>query len=231
MNRKVATRWRVLPDAQAVRDHAVQCIAQAAAEALAERGAFHIVLAGGSTPRAVYQALAGLQTDWLRWHVYYGDERCLPPEHAERNSQMAWQAWLVHVPLPAAQNHVMAAELGPVRAAERYASAVAGVRFDLVLLGLGEDGHTASLFPGNPLGNEPGAADVLPVSNAAKPPPERVSLSAMCLSRSRRVVFLVTGAGKREAVARWRAGEAIPAAQVGCEAGVEVLLEQAALPR
>ncbi len=230
MSRKVVTRWRVLPDALAVRDHAVQCIAQAAAKALTERGAFHIVLAGGSTPRAVYQALAGLQTDWQNWHVYYGDERCLPPEHAERNSQTAMQAWLAHVPLPAVQHHVIAAELGPERAAEQYAGAVAGVNFDLVLLGLGEDGHTASLFPGNPLGNEPGAADVLPVNNAAKPPSARVSLSVACLSRSRQVVFLVTGAGKREAVARWRAGEAIPAAQVRCEKGVEVLLEQAALP-
>lgn len=230
MSERVAAHWHVLPDALAVRDAALQRIAQAASQALAERGAFHIVLAGGSTPKAVYEALPALQTDWSRWHIYYGDERCLPPEHAERNSRMAWQAWLSRVAVPASQHHVMPAELGPERAADSYAASVSGVRFDLTLLGLGEDGHTASLFPGNPAGDEPGAPDVLAVSNAAKPPPERVSLSAACLSRSSAVIFLVTGAGKREAVQRWQSGGDIPAAHVRCAAGVDVLLERAVLP-
>lgn len=231
MSAQPATHWRVLLDTQAVCDTAIQRIAQAASQALAERGAFHIVLAGGGTPKAVYEALPALPTDWSRWHVYYGDERCLPPEHAERNSRMAWQAWLSQVAVPAGQHHIMPAELGPVRAAERYAGVVSGVRFDLTLLGLGEDGHTASLFPGNPLGDAAGSADVLAVSNAAKPPPERVSLSAACLSRSREVIFLVSGTGKRDAVRRWRAGEDIPAAHIHCGVGVDVLLESASLPQ
>lgn len=222
-------RWRVFADAAAVRDAAVIMIEQTAAAAIAARASFHIVLAGGTTPRAVYEQLRHLSTDWSKWHVYYGDERCLPVHDVERNSRMAQDAWLSHIAIPAAQQHVIPAEMGPVIGAGRYAPVVSGVMFDLVLLGLGEDGHTASLFPGHVLGDMPGAPDVLAVTDAPKAPAERVSLSAACLSRGRQVLFLVTGAGKRQAVSVWQTGGDIPACHIQCPAGVDVLAEQVSL--
>jgi 6-phosphogluconolactonase len=223
--------WRKYESAAALIDAAVADIRDSAAAAIGLRGEFHIVLAGGNTPRDVYRRLPELATDWSAWRVYFGDERCLPAGDPERNSRMAADAWLAHVPIPVTRVHAIPAERGPKPAAEAYAEVLRGIgTFDLVLLGLGEDGHTASLFPGRPWEGDPGNPDVIAVHGAPKPPPDRVSLTASRLSRSRRVLFLVTGAGKRAAVAAWRAGAAIPAAAVRPPAGPEVLVETANLP-
>lgn len=222
-------RWQWFDTEADVRQAARAAIAAAAAEAIRARGVFHVVLAGGSTPRAVYQSLRDLPTRWDAWHVYFGDERVLPADDPERNSTMAAAAWLDHVPIPAAQIHVIPAERGLNDAVAAYRALLAGVgTFDLVLLGLGEDGHTASLFPGHAWGAGADAPDVLAVEDAPKPPPRRVSLSAQRLSRARQVLFLVTGPAKREAVARWKRGENIPAAAIHCDNGVDVLLDRAA---
>lgn len=223
-------RWQIFPDAEALRDAAVAVIDQAARQAIAVRGEFHIVLSGGNTPRAVHERLASLKTDWSAWHIYFGDERCLPTDHPERNSYMAHDVWLDCVAIPPMQMHLIPAELGATRAAQEYAKVLHEVgEFDLVMLGLGEDGHTASLFPGHDWGTADDSPDVLAIHDAPKPPPERVSLSAVRLSRAHRVMFLVTGAAKREAVARWQAGEKLPASAIAPEGGVEVLVEVAAM--
>lgn len=209
---------------------AVKLIAEAASSAIEARGVFRIVLAGGSTPRAVYGALRDLVTPWPAWRIYFGDERCLPAEHADRNSRMASAAWLDDVPIPPGNVHPIPAELGPERGAAAYSRVLQEVDdFDLVLLGLGEDGHTASLFPGHDWGQAPGGPAALAVHDAPKPPSERVSLSAERLRRARQVVFLVTGAGKREAVTAWRAGEPIPAAAIAPSSGVDVLCDTGCL--
>jgi 6-phosphogluconolactonase len=201
----------------------------AAERAIGARGVFHLVLAGGATPRLLYESLVDAPAQWSRWQIWFGDERVLPADDPERNSVMARRAFLDHVPIPKAAVHVIPTERGLEAAAESYARELAGLGdFDLVLLGLGEDGHTASLFPGLPWGNEPGAPDVLAIDGAPKPPPARVSLSAARLSRAREVLFLVAGAGKREAVARWRRDEAIPAAAIEPAGGVDVLVDAAA---
>ncbi len=223
------TRWTVAKDRSDWLQRALTHVHAAEHEALGRAGAFHIVLAGGGTPLALYRALAQEDHDWRHWQVWFGDERCLPPDHPERNSVMVRQAWLDRVGIPAANVHVIPAELGAEAAAERYTQTLAGVGdFDLVLLGLGEDGHTASLFPGHDWGEAADAADALPVFAAPKPPPERVSLSARRLARARRVLFLTQGAGKREAVAAWRRGERIPAAAIQPPGGVDVLLDREA---
>lgn len=225
----MSTRWHVAADAADWLERALAYVAGAEAEALAARGAFHIVLAGGGTPETVYKALAEQDHDWPRWRVWYGDERCRPPEHDARNSRLAERAWLNRVALPRTNLCPMPAELGAQAGAEAYARQLAGVGpFDLVLLGLGEDGHTASLFPGHDWGEGADAGDVLAVFGAPKPPPERVTLSARRLSEARRVLFLVSGAGKRDAVAAWRAGGNIPAAAIRPAAGVDVLIDQSA---
>lgn len=223
------TRWQVLPDVASVQAAAYDLIAQAAREALAKRGAFHIVLAGGSTPRGLYAALRGLDTDWAGWHVYFGDERVLPADDPERNSRMARDAWLETSPIPSKQIHFIPTELGLEAAVRAYQTQLENTgTFDMVLLGLGEDGHTASLFPGDYWGEGDAAPDVLAVRGAPKPPPERVTLSAKRLSNSSRVLFLVTGQSKQGAVARWRQGDRIPASVVQSKMVVEVLLDAAA---
>jgi 6-phosphogluconolactonase len=144
---------------------------------------------------------------------------------------MARSAWLSRVAIEPAHVHAMPAELGANAGARRYAAALKEVGdFDLVLLGLGEDGHTASLFPGQALGDTPGAPDVLAVRDAPKPPAERISLSATRLSRARQVFFLVAGENKRAAVADWQGGESIPASRIRPASGVDVFLDSAALP-
>lgn len=230
------TRWHFSDSDSTWLGQALGFVARAEREALAARGEFHIVLAGGNTPRVVYEALARQAHDWSRWQVWFGDERCLPVEHPERNSLAARAlferieaaATDVNPPLPpfgkggSGRIHTIAAERGARAAATAYAEALVGVGdFDLVILGLGEDGHTASLFPGCTVEQ---AEDTVAVFDAPKPPPERVSLSADRLSRARHVLFLVSGAGKRDALARWQQGEPIPAATIQPEAGVDVLL-------
>ncbi len=208
----------------------MRAILDAARQAITERGVFRIALAGGTTPRKIYERLRNADADWAAWHVYFGDERCLPPEHADRNSRMAELAWLNHVPIPRGQIHPIHAESGAEAAAADYAQTLQGIGlFDLVLLGLGEDGHTASLFPGQNWGSAPDSPDALPVRNAPKPPPDRVSLSAHRLSGARQVMFLVTGASKRQAVKDWRNKINIPAAAIAPANGVDVFLQSTVL--
>ena len=221
-----AVRWDAVVDVAALRESACARILATAAEAIERDDRFLIVLAGGNTPQGVYQMLRDADTDWSRWHVYFGDERCVPAGDAERNSRMAAEAWLDHVPIPENQVHTLPAELGAQAAAQAYANTLRDVGdFDLVLLGLGEDGHTASLFPDHDWGTDANAADALAVVDAPKPPPQRVSLSARRLSRARSVLFMVTGEGKRDAVTRWRAGANIPARAIEPPTGVDVLVE------
>ena len=215
------TRWHITTD---IVTAALRWISASAALALHERGCFHLVLAGGNTPRDLYRRLQELQTDWSGWHIWFGDERCLPAADPARNSEMVNLAWLRQSAIPSRQIHVIPAELGAELAAADYLLQLRGLgKFDLVLLGLGEDGHTASLFPG--VADALAVADVIAVRNAPKPPPDRVSMSARRLSDSTAVLFLVAGIAKREAVSAWQSGAAIPAAAICPEAGVDVLIE------
>ncbi len=219
-------RWLPVADVAELERTACRLIVDASQRAIKERGEFLIVLAGGNTPRGVYRLLRKQSADWSRWNVYFGDERCLPAGDAGRNSKMAADEWLDHVPIPKDQVHPIPAELGATAAALAYAETLRNVsEFDLVLLGLGDDGHTASLFPGHDWGTSTDAPAVLAVFNAPKPPPERVSLSAARLSRAREVLFLIAGDDKRDAVARWRAGENIPARAIRPRGGIDVLVE------
>jgi 6-phosphogluconolactonase len=202
---------RVFEDAGALVTALADALCAEADRAIGARGVFHLVLAGGSTPIALYRALAARPAGDFRWHIWYGDERCLPPDHAERNSRMAEAAWLAGSAIPPENRLPIPAELGAEAAAADYAAVLAAVpSFDLVLLGMGEDGHTASLFPGHDWGAVPDSPAVLAVQDAPKPPADRVSLSAARLSDSRSVWFIISGEGKSDAVTRWRKGEGLP---------------------
>lgn len=224
-----------LPNAQAVFVHddldglsasVAQRIAELAAQAIAVRGVFHVALAGGETPRCCYEKLRHLPVDWTHVQVYFGDERCLPDGDVRRNDRMAREVLLEQVAIPSVNIHAIPAELGACEAAARYAAMLENVApLDLVLLGMGEDGHTASLFPGNPATDSMAAA--VPVFNAPKPPAERVSLGMGALNAARHRIFLVAGAGKRDALEQILRGKPLPAANV---AAAEWHLDRAALP-
>lgn len=224
-----------LPNAQAVFVHedpeglgtaVARRVAELAAQAIAARGMFHVALAGGETPRRCYEKLRRLPVDWEHVQAYFGDERCLPAGDARRNDTMARETLLKHVAIPQDNIHAIPAELGANEAAARYAALLESIApLDLVLLGMGEDGHIASLFPGNPATD--GKALAVAVFNAPKPPAERVSLGMATLNAARQRIFLVAGAGKREALGQILQRESLPAA---CVAAAEWHLDRAALP-
>jgi 6-phosphogluconolactonase len=195
-----------------VLDDAARCAAetaarfvQAAEAAIAARGRFFVSLAGGSTPKAAYQLLRMRKLDWEKIDVWFGDERCVPPDHKDSNFRMASEALLLHVP---AKVHRIEGELQPEEAARHYAQALAEVpRFDLVLLGMGPDGHTASLFPGTPALAERKrravAVHVTHLTGAGPPVPGdswRVTLSAPVLSLGREILIACPGADKAGAL-------------------------------
>ncbi len=185
-------------------------------EAIEERGRFAVVLAGGSTPKAAYELLARdyAQTiDWDGVHVFFGDERSVPPDHEDSNYRMAREALLDHVSVGSV--HRMRGELPPSEAAASYEDELRGFfgeeeppRFDLILLGIGEDGHTASLFP------ETSALEVtdrLVVANPVlKLDTTRITLTAPVLNAARAINFLVAGEGKAEALREILEGDADP---------------------
>jgi 6-phosphogluconolactonase len=219
--------FEVLDTAQAVASETARVIQAAAARSIALRGRFQLVLAGGRTPLVAYNLLVGEPADWDRWHILLGDERCLPADDRERNSVAATHAFLDRVPIPRDNLHWIAAERGPAAAALAYEATIGSrLPFDLVLLGMGEDGHTASLFPGQEI-----AADrlVVPVYNAPKPPPERVSLTPRALADCRALLILATGADKAPALAAWRAGADLPVSRVAALGGARVLVDRAAV--
>ena len=209
-------------DADAVAQFAATAVIEAAGAAIAARGVFHWALAGGTTPKRCYELLREAEIAWPNVHVWFGDERCLPAGDAGRNDLMADKALLNHVPIPETQVHRMAAELGPEVAAEQYEALLAAApAMDLILLGIGEDGHTASLFPGNPGLDDHRLA--IPVYNSPKPPSERVSMGYSVFNAAHRCLIMVSGKGKAAAMAHIRSGERLPVARV---ADSEWLIDQ-----
>lgn len=191
-------------------------IVEAAEGAIGKTGRFSLVLSGGSTPKALYELLAEApykdQVEWDKVHIFFGDERCVAPDHADSNYRMANEAMLSKLPIPPAQVHRMRGEIAPVDAAAEYDAllrsffAIDGP--DVVLLGLGDDAHTASLFPHTAALS---ADDKLCVSNwVEKLKATRLTMTASFLNRAHEVIFLVAGATKADAVRQVLEGESDP---------------------
>lgn len=212
------------PDEAAAR--AAQVIADAAAAARTIRGQAHVCLAGGSTPMRAYQLLGSLLDDWEFIHFWYGDERCVPFSDPDSNHGQA----MARLEVPKATVHPMPAELGPEAGARAYSEELGGAVLDVTLLGMGPDGHTASLFPDHPLLDATGVA--AGIEDSPKPPPQRITLTLPKLNESRRIVLLVTGAEKADALARVLAGadRATPASLLDRDK-LEVVADAAALSR
>jgi 6-phosphogluconolactonase len=169
--------------------------------AIAERGSCAVGLAGGRTPEPIYRALAsGSGVDWRRVDVFFGDERAVPPDHADSNYRMVRQALLSLVPIPASQVHRMEAERPDREAAAREYERALPPRLDVLVLGMGPDGHTASLFPGSAALDERRRL-VVPVVGA-KPPVERLTITPPVIEAARKVAVVATGEDKAAMVAR-----------------------------
>jgi 6-phosphogluconolactonase len=233
VNRGVRPEVHVVSDPDALTRTAAEEIARAADAAVAKRGRFLIALSGGSTPARLYALLASDafagRLEWSCVHVCWGDERCVPPDDPASNYGMARRALLDRVPLPAANVHRMRGEEVPAQAAVAYASelrtlaadAAVAPRFDLVLLGLGADGHTASLFPGTAAVRE---RQRWVVAHAvAAEPAWRITLSPVVINAAAEVLFLVSGADKATALRRVleepRQPDLLPAQVIAPESG------------
>ena len=159
-----------------------------------------ISLAGGRTPALAYELLAARAgIDWTRVRLWFGDERCVPPDDPESNHRLVAETLLAPAAVPATSVRRIRGEDDPDAAAAAYAAAIDGVVLDLALLGLGEDGHTASLFPGSPALDE--RARLAVAVTATKPPPRRITLTYPVFEAARSVIILATGSGKADAVA------------------------------
>lgn len=210
----------VLDDAASLHVRAAEEIAHAAGEAVCLHGEFTLCLAGGDTPRAAYELLATrfqLSVDWKAVQFFWGDERCVPPEDEASNFRMASRSLLSRLELTPAQIHRMRGEDPPKSAALAYEdelraffSAAQGEppRFDLLLLGLGDNAHIASLFPKSPALHEPRRLVVAVEVDA--PQRHRLSLTPPVINAAHRVMFMVSGEGKAEAVRNVLRGPADP---------------------
>jgi len=229
----------VLPDPDALMHAAAELWVAAAASAIGASGRFAVALSGGSTPECLYRLLAtdpyasGL--DWSRVHAFQSDERCVPPDEPASNYRMAREALLARVPLPAENVHRIRGEDEPDAAAAAYERDLReafatpdgpprlspGSRFDLVLLGMGEDGHTASLFPGSAALREP--TRWVRAIRRADVSPARVTLTPVVINAAAEVVFLVSGRAKAATLRRVREGpyqpDVLPAQIVAPRAG------------
>jgi 6-phosphogluconolactonase len=236
-------------DAAEVSRRAADLFLRLTSEAQAHYRSFTVALSGGSTPKGLYTLLARepyrSQVPWSLVHVFWGDERCVPPDHAESNYKLAHDALLSQVPIPETNIHRVSTEHGDCAgAAADYAQELvtffglegrALPHFDLLLLGVGDDGHTASLFPGKPALNERDALVVASPPGRLPPQIDRVTLTLPVLNAARQVVFMATGPGKRDIVTRILAGvdatdgELLPAQRVRPADGTLIwIIDQAA---
>ncbi len=209
MPRKLRIKYYVEPDAAALARRAAQYFVEMVGEAVADRGRARVAISGGSTPRAAFQLLADPAEPW-RWRMpweslelYWVDERAVPPDHADSNYRMTREALLDHVPLRREQIHRMEGELDPEVAADRYESelrnsfrleAAESPRFDLVALGMGGDGHTASLFPHTPAIHE--MARLVTANHVPQKDAWRITLTWPVIDHAYSVFFLIAGADK-----------------------------------
>lgn len=183
--------------------------------AIEKQGHFNIVLSGGLTPVSIYKKLSLLDLNWDKWHFWLADERILVNSKSELNKTLIYNSFLDHIKYNQDQIHFLEDGLNFMESISYYENELKKVlMFDLVLLGIGEDGHTASLFPGNNLGVSENSPSVLGVNNSPKPPKKRISLSINRLSKSTDVYFLVKGLDKKNIIDNILNGAILPCSKI-----------------
>jgi 6-phosphogluconolactonase len=225
-----------LKDSEAIARAAADAVVEAAFRAIHDHGEFRLVLAGGRTPRAAYELLSGErrdEVDWRRVTLFFGDERCVKPEDQESNYRMVRETLLAPLKLPSSAVRRVATELPPDKAASEYDHELRRAleertpAFDLTLLGMGAEGHTASIFPGSPALDEKHRL-AIHVAVAAKPV-DRITMTPPALASTRQIMFLVTGDDKANAVAEvFRDGSELPAAVIARSAPSRFLVDEPA---
>lgn len=216
--------WQEFEDNYSLQSEVVKTIINLSSESIKENGVFKVIFSGGSTPEKIYNLLS--QDNFInfkKWEIYIGDERCLDSENHDRNSQMIARSLLRELPDDNSPKFFpIESEKGSIQAALSYNKVISKVDyFDLVLLGLGEDGHTASLFPDH---NFDTNELVIPVSNAPKPPSDRVSLTPTAFNKGKKIMFIVTGNGKSDAVVKWKTGHDIPASKIRSDNLIDIFI-------
>lgn len=208
-NLNAKSDWLVFADGEELADAVASHVKQALKQAVQERGEFHLVLPGGTSPRKLLLRLREIEFPWQAIHIYLTDERCLPVGHEQRNDQMLDELLLPYVLLPDSNLHRIPGELGPEVGARQLVHTLSDVpQFDLVILGMGEDGHTASLFPASPQLNA--TAPAVAVFDAPKPPYERISMGMTRLLGARERIVIATGEGKHQIIQCIREGMDFP---------------------
>ncbi len=237
------TRLTSCPDAETVARRAAAEIARRLASAREQRGVAHLALSGGSTPRRTYELLAAEPVEWARAEVWFADERCVAPEDAESNYRLAAETLLRPAGVPGESVHRMEGELGPEQGAANYARLLrerlagdgaqgpAPPVLDLIVLGIGPDGHVASLFPGAATLDAGAEAVCLGVHDSPKPPPARITLSLAVLRAARSCLLLAEGAEKADAVSAMLGERSrhVPASLLARER-LTVIVDDAAAP-
>ncbi len=202
-------RFHIAPNKEQAASAAAEFTIDRLAQALGEREKATLAVSGGSTPRLMFEHLADRRFDWRRVHIFWVDERSVPPDHADSNYRMVRESLLEPTGIEAGQVHRIEGELRPEEAAGRYGAAIGEFfqleegglpRFDVVHLGMGADGHTASLFPGSPLIHE--RAGIAAAAYAASRDSHRVTLLPRPILAARNVFFLVAGADKAATLRR-----------------------------
>ncbi|DBA03178.1 TPA: hypothetical protein N0F65_003898 [Lagenidium giganteum] len=193
----------IQPDSEAVGRAVGQLVHRVSKESIAKNGRFTLALSGGSLPKILNKGLQAIQGDveFSKWHVYFADERCVSLDNDDSNYKACKEALFDHVSIPANQIYKIDASLSPDAAADDYAKKLAQIwgtslpQFDLILLGMGPDGHTCSLFPGHPLLEEQ-TRFVASIHDSPKPPPQRITLTYPVVNNAVNVAFVATGASK-----------------------------------
>jgi 6-phosphogluconolactonase len=200
--------WFVFEDINKLSNQLASDILDVAKNAIKSRGSFKIVLSGGNSILNTYKVLNSSESDWDKWHIYLGDERCLPIGDKSRNNHIINQVWLNNSQILKKNIHYIQVELGINSGSIHYEKVLNSVGdFDVTLLSMGEDGHTASLFPGH-LYNE--NKNVVTEYNSPKYPKERISMSYLRLNKSKNVFKILSGSSKQEALDLWLKGEELP---------------------
>ena len=217
---------QIFPTTEVLSEQVAAYVAELSAQTIPVRGRFTVALSGGSLPKLLAPGLIVEplrdEIDWSAWYIFFADERCVPLSHPDSSYRLVMEEFFSYLDIPADQIYAIDPRLAPDEAAVAYEQTVRRVfypelgrrpRFDLILLGMGEDGHTASLFPDHPLLDET-ERWVVPIFDSPKPPPQRITLTLPIINNAANVAFIATGSGKADILPQVLSSAILPAGRV-----------------